>query len=265
MGRHRLTLHEAIRAVLSEAGSEGLPIPEVARRIRERGLYLQQSGENLSSQQVYARIHNYPDFFEVDRSSKPAVARLRAGTTIVLSGMSGPLTETEAESRGDEPSMPVLEGFSEGSLLKLYNAVMRELKARGMVRSFNNPVGDVGERAVSRVLGLQMVGRSAKGYDAVGGEGVRYQIKTRWRGARGWRNVMGLRDLDERLFDRLAVAILNRETYEIDWLFHFPHEVAAEYARETTRGFKRITLTEGFLRDPKVTWIIGGPWGRQRQ
>lgn len=156
------------------------------------------------------------------------------------------------------------ENFSDDGLLALYGELMRELKRRGIVRSFNNPVGDLGERFACRVLGLKIAKKSAKGYDAVDEKGVRYQIKTRWRGARGWRNVVGLRDLEDRLFDRMALVILNERTYAVDWLFWFPHEVACEYARPTTRGFKRITLTESVLKDPRLVWVVGWPRGDTR-
>lgn len=148
--------------------------------------------------------------------------------------------------------------LTNAELMTTYGQVMRELNTRGLVRSFNNPVGDLGEREACRILGLRLAGKSVKGYDADTEDGsVRYQIKTRWRGARDWQNVVGLRDLEDTLFDRMAIAILNKETYEVDWLLHFSHEVAVELSRPTTRGFSRISLTHDVISDPRITWVKG--------
>jgi hypothetical protein len=150
-----------------------------------------------------------------------------------------------------------MSALSDKALVATYGEIMRELNRREIIRSYNNPVGDLGERQVCDLLGLRLVDKSVKGYDAVTADGlVKYQIKTRWRGARGWRNLGGLRDLDERLFDRIAVAILNERTYAVGWLFHFPYAAAVELARPTTRGFKRITLTEQVLKDPRTEWVV---------
>lgn len=154
---------------------------------------------------------------------------------------------------------PDLSTYSRQELLVLYVQVMNELRKRGIVRSFNNPVGDIGEGIVCEALNLTMANKSSKGYDATGQDGMKYQIKTRWRGARGWRNIVGLRDLEAKLFDRMAVVILAGHDYKAEWLFHFPYEVALEFARPTTRGFKRIRLNQEFLRDQRVTWVMGSP------
>jgi hypothetical protein len=143
------------------------------------------------------------------------------------------------------------------ALLALYASVMTELRKRNVIRSFNNPVGDLGEGIVCRVLGLTLADRSVKGYDATGPDGTRYQIKTRWQRAEGWRNFVGLRDLEEGLFDRMALLVLRAEDFEPRLLFHFPYEMVLAYAKETTRGFKRITLTRDLLLDHRVDWVIG--------
>ncbi len=50
---------------------------------------------------------------------------------------------------------------------------MHLLLHHGIVRSFNNPVADVGEWLVSTKLKLQLVANSSKAYDTVDGHGRR--------------------------------------------------------------------------------------------
>ena len=60
-----------------------------------------------------------------------------------------------------------------GGLLSAYASVMHLLLHHGIVRSFNNPVADVGEWLVSTKLELQLVANSSKAYDTVDGHGRR--------------------------------------------------------------------------------------------
>jgi hypothetical protein len=166
------------------------------------------------------------------------------------------------EARDQEDLAPVLsalEKLDPRSLLRLYTAVMRQLMKQRVIRSFNSPVGDVGERIACEELGLELAVRSVKGYDALSQNGQRYQIKTRWRGARGWRNLSGIRDLDEHLFDTLAVVILGNDLDQAEQLLCLPYAAVREYARDTTRGFKRMVLSQELMSDSRVTWIKGCP------
>ena len=56
-----------------------------------------------------------------------------------------------------------------GGLLSAYASVMYLLLHQVIVRSFNNPVADVGEWLVSTKLKLQLVANSSKAYDTVDG------------------------------------------------------------------------------------------------
>lgn len=136
---------------------------------------------------------------------------------------------------------------------------MRELKRRGVIRNVNNPVGDIGEFRAADMLHLVLAGPSCKGFDATDSDRLRYQIKIRSRGARGWRNLMGFRDFEEHLFDRFAVVVLELVTLDVQLFFHFSYEVAVEYIKNTMRGFKKILLNSTFLRDPGLTWVVGQP------
>lgn len=63
IGPARITLHEAMRQVLSEAGSEGLTGRELVDAITSRGLYRQRAGTPVTINQVHARARNYGHMF----------------------------------------------------------------------------------------------------------------------------------------------------------------------------------------------------------
>ena len=52
-----------------------------------------------------------------------------------------------------------------------YAVVLYRLRALGVIRSFNHPVGDVAEYWVSRNLGLTLAHKTNMGYDAVTSNG----------------------------------------------------------------------------------------------
>lgn len=62
-GPARITLHEAMRQVLSEGGNEGLTGRELVDTINSRGLYRQRAGTPVTINQVHARARNYGHMF----------------------------------------------------------------------------------------------------------------------------------------------------------------------------------------------------------
>jgi hypothetical protein len=72
-----MTLHDAIAAVLRDGGQSGLPVSEIHRRVVSRGLFHQRDGGTVSLQQVHARLRDYGNLFELDRSTRPITVRLR--------------------------------------------------------------------------------------------------------------------------------------------------------------------------------------------
>ena len=142
-----------------------------------------------------------------------------------------------------------LKGFDEAGLLRLYTEVLNQMKVREMIRSANAIPGDLGERFVKNRLGLELVPNSVKGYDAIDAEGTKYQIKTRRITPQNpSRQLGGFRDLDQRLFDYCIVVNL-QEDFTPKELWQVPYEVIVKYARDTTRGFKRVVFSGGILRE----------------
>jgi hypothetical protein len=65
------------------------------------------------------------------------------------------------------------------ALLADYAGILDELLHRGVIRSTNQPLGDYAEYLVAAALGLALAGNSTSGFDAIGPDGVRYQVKSR--------------------------------------------------------------------------------------
>lgn len=72
-----------------------------------------------------------------------------------------------------------LESISAPELLRPHAATTNELRRRGVVRSSNNPVGDLAEYLFCRAFGWELAPKSAKAADAVCADGKLYQIKSR--------------------------------------------------------------------------------------
>ncbi len=74
---------------------------------------------------------------------------------------------------------------------------MEELRARGVLRSANNPTGDLAEYLFCAAFGWAQEGNSAKAFDAIGDDGTKYQIKGRRIHRRNKsRQLSAIRDLD---------------------------------------------------------------------
>jgi len=110
-------------------------------------------------------------------------------------------------------------------LLSLYASVLNELRDRGVTRSTNNPVADYAEALVSEALGLSLNPKSTTGFDAVDGEGVRYEIKARrLTPHNSSRQLSAIRGLDDRHFEYL-VGVLFGEGFEVHRACVVPYEV----------------------------------------
>ena len=110
---------------------------------------------------------------------------------------------------------PDLKAMTTPQLLKLFAKLLRELRNRKIVRSANNPVADYSELLACRALGLELVTKSTKGYDATDSAGRRYEVKGRRLTPENQsRQLSAVRALDERHFDHL-VGIVFEEDFSI--------------------------------------------------
>lgn len=103
-----------------------------------------------------------------------------------------------------------IKSLSVAELLVLHAQVGEELRERGVVRSANNPTGDLAEYLFCRAFGWQQAPNSERGYDAIGSDGVRYQIKGRRIHRRNKsRQLSAIRDIGGGHFDVLAGVLFD--------------------------------------------------------
>lgn len=140
-------------------------------------------------------------------------------------------------------------------LLSTYATVMHLLRHHGIVRSFNNPIADVGEWLVSTKLNLTLATNSSKGFDALDSSGLRYQIKTRWLATpRSSKQLSAIRDLDSAPFDYL-IAVMFDEDFNVDYAAQIPIKFVIDNSRRVERTnsyrfvFSRSMLTAAEITD----------------
>lgn len=147
-----------------------------------------------------------------------------------------------------------LRDLDDDALTDLWANTMAELRRRGIVRTFNNPVGDIAEALAARRLGLTVVERnSEKGHDAVDADGRRYQVKARRITPQNKSRQLGnIRDLDDDPFDFL-VAVLFDEWLNVTEMWIVTPDVVRDYARYSKHARAHLLRMKGaVLDDPRV-------------
>jgi hypothetical protein len=120
--------------------------------------------------------------------------------------------------------------LSSKGLLALHATVAEELRARGITRSSNNPTGDFAEFLFCRAFGWAQAGNSHANIDAIGPDGLRYQIKGRRTTRHNKPRQLGsIRDFKGRHFDFLA-AVIFTETFEVLKAAIIPYAVVEQRA-----------------------------------
>lgn len=145
-----------------------------------------------------------------------------------------------------------LEIASVPELLRLYDAVLRQLTSRGVLRSTNNPIADYAEWLVAGALGLQLAGKSAAGFDAVGPEPerLRYQVKARRPTPQNpSRQLSFMHGLDRDPFDVL-VGVLFTPTLEVHRVAAIPIDLVRAHAAYVAH----VNAWRFILRDSVWDW-----------
>jgi hypothetical protein len=124
--------------------------------------------------------------------------------------------------------MADLKDKSVTELLAIHVAAMEELRSRGVLRSANNPTGDLAEFLFCEACAWNQENNSAKAFDAMDQDGTRYQIKGRRVHRRNHsRQLSAIRSLEG--FDTLAAVLFNAD-YEINRAALIPSSVVREHA-----------------------------------
>jgi len=130
--------------------------------------------------------------------------------------------------------MTDLSQLSARELLALHANVAEELRTRGITRSSNNPTGDLAEHLLCKTFGWMRVGNSHPNIDAIGPNGIRFQIKgRRFTGHNRSRQLGAIRDFAGRHFDYLA-GVLFTEEYDIFRAAIIPYAVVEVRAKFIT-------------------------------
>ncbi|WP_445769279.1 DUF6998 domain-containing protein [Rheinheimera sp.] len=141
-------------------------------------------------------------------------------------------------------------------LLQLQAAATNELKARGIVKTQNNPLGDYTEWLVSKALDLELQPNSNAGYDGISQDGLRVQIKgRRVTPKNNSRQLSAIRKYAQNDFDALA-AVIYDEHFSIVEALLIPHEVVGQYASYRDHVNAHILILNGpILKDPRIRSI----------
>ena len=140
---------------------------------------------------------------------------------------------------------------SELELLKLWANVIVALRAKNIVRTNNNPLGDFTEWLVCERLGLHMAEYKAeKGYDATDDERNKYQIKGR-RTTTSSVTFSPIRGYEGKDFDYLILVVFG-DDFQVTWAAKVPHELVREVSRYSKHvgawlpaRTKKVLKTEG--------------------
>jgi hypothetical protein len=142
------------------------------------------------------------------------------------------------------------------STLELFQdwaAVMRELRARDVVRTNNNPVGDIAEAIVAAHYGGERGSFSQRGWDVKTVEGERIQVKAmRKTPTSKRRNLSPIRD---REYDSVVVVIFD-EDFNVTQGLKFDRETVEEFFRHRPYVNGRvIAITSALVADARVEHV----------
>lgn len=135
-------------------------------------------------------------------------------------------------------------------LLADWAAIMRELRARDIVRTQNNPIGDIAEAIVAAHYGGTRGSFSQAGWDVRTREGERLQVKAlRQTGARSRRNLSPIRDSD---YDAVIVVIFDEDIRVTEGLRIARSVVEEVFPHRDHVNGRVITITKKLRAHPEV-------------
>jgi hypothetical protein len=142
-------------------------------------------------------------------------------------------------------------------LLGDWAAIMRALRDRDVVRTNNNPVGDIAEAIVAEHFGGERGSFSQAGWDVRTPAGERIQVKAmRMTDTTKRRNLSPIRDRD---YDSVVVVILD-EDFRVTEGLKFDRAVVEElFDHRTHVNGRVITVTKNLRAHPQVTAIDLAP------
>jgi len=143
--------------------------------------------------------------------------------------------------------------LSTPQLLADWSAVMRELRVRDIIRTNNNPVGDIAEAIVATHYGGERGSFSQAGWDVKTPGGERIQVKAMRRTSMSnRRNLSPIRDKD---YDSVVVVLFD-ENFQVTEGLKLSREVVEElFEHRAYVNGRIITLTKALRADPRVETV----------
>ncbi len=138
-------------------------------------------------------------------------------------------------------------------LLSDWASIMRELRGRGVVRTQNNPIGDIAEAIVHEHYGGTRGSFSQAGWDVMTAAGERLQVKALRRTSTGKRrNLSPIRDRD---YDAVIVVVFD-EDFVVEDCLRLPRELVEQlFVHRPYVNGRIITLTQKLLEHPEVEHV----------
>lgn len=138
-------------------------------------------------------------------------------------------------------------------LLALWAQALRELRDRGVVRTFNNPIADIAEELVARHYGGKRGSFSQKTWDVAVGRELLQVKALRRTGAKTRRNLSPVRSDDGYT---AVIVVVFTEELRVEQAIRIPREVVNELfeRREHVNG-RVITLGRRLLEHPDVSVV----------
>jgi hypothetical protein len=134
----------------------------------------------------------------------------------------------------------------------MYGDVMKELRARGLVRSSNGPGADYAEGLIAKAFKLELNVASTAGHDGVDSRGLRFEVKCRrLTGHNKSRQLSAIRGLEKKHFDYLAGVLFGHD-FSVLRAALIPYRVVKEQA-----NFVERTNSWRFLLRDSV-WKLAG-------
>ncbi|MDQ3739722.1 MAG: hypothetical protein M3320_02790 [Actinomycetota bacterium] len=143
-----------------------------------------------------------------------------------------------------------LQRLSVRELLALWASSLRELRERGIVRTFNNPIGDIAEELVAQHYGGERGSFSQKTWDVRAGEELLQVKALRRTGTRTRRNLSPIRSDDGYT---AVIVVVFTEDLRVDYAVRIPREVVNElFVRRPHVNGRIIHLGRRLLEHPLV-------------
>lgn len=146
-----------------------------------------------------------------------------------------------------------LKALSVRELLALWAGTLRELRDRGVVRTFNNPIGDIAEELVAIHYAGERGSFSQKTWDVRSGDELLQVKALRRTGTKTRRNLSPVRS-DEGY--TAVIVVIFTEDLRVEEALRIPRAVVNElFVHRAHVNGRVIALTRRLLEHPAVTTI----------